>query len=86
MGIKSSNILAVQGPFSLEFNKAVFNQYHIEVVVTKDSGKSGGVPEKIQAAMETGIDTVVIKREEIDYPVKCSTIDEVFGQVCEIGV
>lgn len=78
MGIKSSNILAVQGPFSLEFNKAVFNQYHIEVVVTKDSGKSGGVPEKIQAAMETGTDTVVIKREEIDYPVKCSTIDEVF--------
>lgn len=83
MGIKSSNILAIQGPFSLEFNKAVFNQYHIDVVVTKDSGKTGGVPEKIQAAMEMGIDTVVIKREEIDYPVKCSTIDEVF---CMLGM
>ena len=30
-----------------------------------------------------GIDTVVIKREEIDYPVKCSTIDEVF---CLLGM
>jgi len=83
MGIKSSNILALQGPFSLELNKASFNQYHIDVVVTKDSGKIGGVPEKIQAAMEMGIDTVVIQREEIEYPVICSTIDEIF---CMLGV
>ncbi len=83
MGIKSSNILALQGPFSLELNKAIFNQYHIDVVVTKDSGKTGGVPEKIQATMEMGIDTVVIQREEIDYPVLCSSIDEVF---CMLGM
>jgi precorrin-6A/cobalt-precorrin-6A reductase len=83
MGIKSSNILAIQGPFSLELNKAIFNQYHIDVVVTKDSGKTGGVPEKIQAAIEMGIDTVVIEREEIDYPVICSSIDEVF---CMLGM
>ncbi len=51
-------------------------------MVTKDSGKTGGVPEKIQAAMEVGIDTVVIQREEIDYPVICSSIDEVF---CMLG-
>lgn len=81
MGIKSSNILALQGPFTLELNKAIFNQYHIDVVITKDSGKTGGVPEKIQAAMEMGIDTVVIKREEIDYPVICSSIDEVFSML-----
>lgn len=79
LGIKPSNILALQGPFSLEFNKAVYGQYKIDVVVTKDSGKTGGVPEKIQAASESGIDIVIIKREEIDYPVKCSSIDEVFS-------
>jgi precorrin-6A/cobalt-precorrin-6A reductase len=79
MGIKPSNILALQGPFSLELNKAIYNQYKIDVVVTKDSGKTGGVPEKIQSAREAGIDIVIIKREEIDYPVKCSSIDNVFG-------
>ena len=83
MGIKSSNIIALQGPFSLELNKAIINQYHIDVVVTKDSGKTGGVPEKIQAAMDMRIDTVVIERVEIDYPVICSTIDEVF---CKLGM
>ena len=79
MGIKPSNILALQGPFSIELNTAIYNQYKIDVVITKDSGKTGGVPEKIQSASEAGIDIVIIKREEIDYPVKCSSIDEVFG-------
>ena len=48
-------------------------------MITKDSGKTGGVPEKIQSAREAGIDIVIIKREEIEYPVKCSSIDEVFS-------
>ncbi len=78
MGIKPSNILALQGPFSIELNTAIYNQYKIDVVVTKDSGKTGGVPEKIQSARAAGIDIVMIKREEIDYPTKCSSIDEVF--------
>ena len=46
MGIKPSNILALQGPFSLELNTAIYNQYKIDVVVTKDSGKAGCVPKK----------------------------------------
>ncbi len=79
MGIKPSNILALQGPFSIELNTAIYNQYKIDVVITKDSGKTGGVPEKIQSASEAGIDIVIIKRDEIDYPVKCSSIDEVFS-------
>lgn len=81
MGIKSSNILALQGPFSLEFNKAIINQYKIDIMVTKDSGQTGGVPEKILAAKETGADIVVIKRKEIAYPVTCSSIDEVLGML-----
>lgn len=79
MGIKPSNILALQGPFTIELNTAIYNQYKIDVVVTKDSGKTGGVPEKIQSASEAEIDIVIIKRDEIEYPVKCSSIDEVFG-------
>ena len=81
MGIKSSNIFALQGPFSFELNKAIYEQYKIDIVVTKDSGKEGGVPEKIQAAKETGIDVVIIKRQEIDYPIECTTIDEVFSML-----
>ena len=79
MGVKSSNILALQGPFSLELNKAFFRQYNIDIVITKDSGSAGGVPEKIQAAKEIGISVVIIKRREIDYPVKCSSKEEIYS-------
>jgi precorrin-6x reductase len=48
-------------------------------VITKDSGNVGGVPEKIQAAKEAGIDVVIVKRQEIDYPKKCSSTEEVFS-------
>lgn len=81
LGIKSSNILALQGPFTLEFNKAVIDQYKIDVMITKDSGKAGGVPEKIQAAKETGTEVVLIKRQEIQYPIKCSTVEEVYDML-----
>jgi len=81
MGIKSSNILALQGPFSLELNRAMYRQYKIDIVVTKDSGNTGGVPEKIQAANEVGIDVVLIKRQEINYPIKCSSVGEVLSML-----
>jgi precorrin-6A/cobalt-precorrin-6A reductase len=81
IGIKSSNILALQGPFTLELNKAMFRQYKIDIVITKDSGNVGGVPEKIQAAEETGIDVVLIKRQEIEYPLQCASKEEVFSML-----
>ena len=81
MGVKSANILALQGPFSLELNKAIYKQYSIDIVVTKESGKVGGVQEKIQAAKETGAEVVIIERQELDYPVKCSSITEVLSML-----
>ena len=33
MGIKPSNILALQGPFSLELNKAIFKQYGLIIMI-----------------------------------------------------
>jgi len=58
-------------------NRAMFRQYRINTMVTKDSGEVGGVLEKINAARNEGIDTVVIERPGIEFPQKYSTIDEV---------
>lgn len=62
--IPRRNILALQGPFSREFNEACIRQYGIAYLVTKDSGKTGGFPEKIQAARNTGVKLIVIRRPE----------------------
>lgn len=63
-GIPHRNILAMQGPFSQELNEALIRQFHIAFLVTKDGGAAGGFPEKVQAAKNTGIELVLIRRPE----------------------
>ena len=64
MGIPHRNILAMQGPFSRELNEALIRQFQISAMVTKDGGVSGGFPEKVQAARNTDIRLLVIRRPE----------------------
>ena len=62
LGIPASRIIAMQGPFSAELNKALIESLEIETLVTKAAGKAGGFPEKVQAARETGCELLVIDR------------------------
>jgi precorrin-6A/cobalt-precorrin-6A reductase len=62
LGILPKNIIAMQGPFKAEMNKAIYESYQIRHMVTKDSGKIGGIEEKILPAIEKGINVIVIKR------------------------
>lgn len=61
-GFLPAHLIAMQGPFSQELNVALIKQSGIGVLVTKQSGKSGGFEEKISAAEQTGTDVIVIKR------------------------
>lgn len=63
-GIPHRNIIAVQGPFSEELNRAVIRDYGIDILVTKESGKAGGFEEKLRACEACGIPAVVIRRPE----------------------
>lgn len=63
-GIPSRNIIAMFGPFTQKMNEAVMQQYNISHLVTKETGKRGGFPEKIDAALACGVQTIVIRRPE----------------------
>jgi precorrin-6A/cobalt-precorrin-6A reductase len=80
-GLNASSIIALQGPFSLEMNKVMISDYNIKHLVTKESGKTGGTEEKIQAGIEAGINILVIRRPEITYPNKFEDIDELMDTV-----
>ena len=60
-GIKGRQILALQGPFSTEMNAAILKQYDIRHMVTKNSGRTGGYQEKLEAAKILGIPVYVIE-------------------------
>ncbi|ADR20008.1 precorrin-6A reductase [Calditerrivibrio nitroreducens] len=60
-GFDYDKIIAIQGPFSKDFNKAIIKEFEIELLVTKVSGQSGGYEEKVEACREMGIFCLAIK-------------------------
>lgn len=64
LGIPRRNIVAMQGPFSTDLNVALLRQKDIRFFVTKDGGPTGGFPEKVEAAEQTGVPLLVIAPPE----------------------
>ena len=68
-GVSPDRIIAIQGPFSIALNKALMVDGSIDCLITKSSGKEGGIKDKVTAAQELDISVIVIKRPEMNYPV-----------------
>ncbi|WP_084362087.1 precorrin-6A reductase [Robertmurraya korlensis] len=77
LGIASRDIIAIQGPFSKGLNKALFLNYEIRLLVTKESGNEGSFHEKVEAAEELGIETIIIKRPCIHFGTTYDSIESI---------
>lgn len=53
-----------RGPFSLEQNRALIRQHGIAVLITKESGRAGGMEEKLEAARLEQCQVIVVQRPE----------------------
>lgn len=78
-GMNAGHIIAVQGPFSKEFNLQTIKHVDGKIFVTKDSGSTGGTAEKIAAAKELGCQIIIVKREGLEYDVVFDQIDELIA-------
>jgi precorrin-6A/cobalt-precorrin-6A reductase len=63
-GIAEERIIAGRGPFTLEENLAAIRRFGIGVIVTKESGRAGGLEAKLAAARRANCLVVVIRRPE----------------------
>jgi len=81
LGVAQRDIVAIQGPFSKELNEALFRQYGVTLMITKESGKVGSVDEKLEAALACQIETILIARPNIKYGQQYSTFEEVVQAV-----
>lgn len=86
LGVPRERICAMQGPFSAAFNEALWRDWQIDCVVTKDSGAAGGYGEKVAAARALGITLVVQGRPVLDYPRVAGSIDAVSAELRELGI
>lgn len=83
LGLEGKQICAMQGPFSEEMNRALLQQTKASWLVTKDTGVTGGFPEKVRAARSLGVRLVIIRRPEesgLDYEAVLQALEMVLGQ------
>lgn len=80
-GILPKNIIAMQGPFSLNMNKAMIEQLNIKYLVTKKGGVTGGEREKIDACNEKEIEVILLDKPKIQYPNCYRNIDDLINNI-----
>ena len=81
LGLPRAHICAMQGPFSQDFNRALWRDWRIDCIVTKESGEAGGYQAKVAAAAALGIPLLVVKRPPMSYPVLATTFEAVQAQL-----
>lgn len=86
-GLEGKQIIAMQGPFSKEMNLAQIREYQLSAMVTKESGTTGGVDQKLMACEEAGIPCIMIHKpsydavEELDMQQVCDRLGQLTGEV-----
>lgn len=74
LGLSPRELVALCGPVSAELNYVLFREFGAEVVVSKESGREGGLPEKVEATSRLGIPLLLLKRP-------CEENGERFGEL-----
>lgn len=80
-GLSPADIIAMQGPTSASLDAALLGHLGATVLVTKDGGAPGGVPQKIEAARRAGATAIVVARPSDEEPDPARTADEVLRRV-----
>lgn len=64
LGYEPANIICMQGPFSITMNVALLKNCKAKYMVSKESGKAGGLDEKISAAQKARVKLIVVGRPQ----------------------
>lgn len=67
-GIPPRDIVCAQGPFSVAFEQALIAECRAGVLVTKESGRAGGLDRKLEACRLAGIPAIVVRRPAEELP------------------
>jgi precorrin-6x reductase len=59
-GFRYERIIAMHGPFSKLLNYAIIKQFGIKFLITKNSGESGGLKEKITSCKKCNIPVGIV--------------------------
>lgn len=84
LGIPLSHVLFMDGVSSKEENISLINKYDAKAIITKESGDTGGIYEKISAANELNVKIILVDRPKIDGLLEkniVNNIDEIINKL-----
>ena len=64
LGFDPAHVVAMQGPFSAEMNRAMLEMTGASLLVTKDGGGPGGMEAKLAGARAAGAEVIVVARPD----------------------
>lgn len=79
LNIDPNHIIEMKGAATKQENVDLIEKYDASVMITKESGEIGGVIEKIEAANETDIAVIMIKRPKIETLNKNDIVNDLNG-------
>jgi len=82
-GFPHDDIIFARGPFSIDDTLTLLQRLHIGTLISKESGPTGGVPEKIAAAKQANCNVILIEREPYPPETQIHSIDEILQWVEE---
>jgi len=85
-GFAADRIVSRRPPFSQAVNQALFQELAVEVLVTKASGREGGVEEKVLAARELGMKVLMIRRPSLPEIHAVSSLDQAVAACLALSV
>ncbi len=65
-GLDGKHIICMHGPFSREINREMLKSTDAKYLVTKETGVTGGYPEKLLACEDMGVTALIIKKPAQD--------------------
>jgi precorrin-6A/cobalt-precorrin-6A reductase len=81
VGLRPQDILAMQGPFSKNINKALFKFYGTDILLTRDSGLAGGTDTKITAALDLKLDIILIRKKKNGYGLIMNDLNKILSWI-----
>ncbi len=80
-GLRNDHIIAMHGPFSCDINTALMKQFDIVCLVSKESGRTGGLDEKLAACKKLGLPCYLIKRPAETEGVSVDEADKIIADL-----
>ncbi|AFY68612.1 precorrin-6x reductase [Thalassoporum mexicanum PCC 7367] len=74
-GFTSRQVIAIRPPIGAALEQALWQQWQINTVITKASGRAGGEDIKRSIATKLGLSLIIVARTQLNYPHQTSSID-----------